>query len=331
MYPSHSSPPSRIGEVWLTADDNRVANGAWSGKTLADLCRTHPAALLGTGTQILPGSNPSFPLLVKFLFTSGKLSVQVHPSDAYAKQKEESAGKTEMWHVLKAEPGARLAIGFQEAAIRSLERNALSLRDAVESGAIEGMLHWMDARAGDTFFVPAGTVHAIGAGLVLCEIQQNSDITYRLYDYNRPGVDGHPRPLHLEKALDVLQWETSGGRTEPVEFPHPEGSRILLAACPYFATEKLKLTERELYRTEGRYEIWIGLEGAAELESASQRSICRPGEAVLVPAAVETFSVNPVSPCVFLRTYQPDLDSVVASLRSGGCPEQQLRRVCFSG
>ena len=200
-----------------------------------------------------------------------------------------------------------------------------------ESGEMEGMLNWMDVHPGDTFFVPAGTVHAIGAGLVLCEIQQNSDVTYRLYDYNRPGADGRPRPLHLEKALDVLRWETAGGRTQPVQYPDQEGTRFLLAACPYFVTEKLSLYESALYRTDKRCEVWIGVEGAAEFESAGQRAICRQGEAVIMPASAPTFSVNPISPCVYLRTYQPDLESGAASLRKSGYPEQQLRRVCFSG
>jgi mannose-6-phosphate isomerase len=131
------------------------------------------------------------PLLVKFLFTSGKLSVQVHPDDVYAAKHHNSRSKTEMWHVLAAEPGARIAAGFREPI--SAER----LRAAALSGEIEELLAWYDARPGDTFFIPAGTVHAIGAGLTLCEIQQLSDITYRLYDY------GRPRELHIEESLAV--------------------------------------------------------------------------------------------------------------------------------
>ena len=135
------------------------------------------------------------PLLVKFVFTSERLSVQVHPNDQFAAAHENSRGKTEMWYVMRAEPGARLAIGFRESI--SCER----LRDAAISGEIEQLLNWMEVEAGDAFFVPAGTVHAIGSGLALCEIQQHSDVTYRLYDY------GRPRELHLDQAIQVASTE----------------------------------------------------------------------------------------------------------------------------
>jgi mannose-6-phosphate isomerase len=154
------------------------------------------------------------PLLVKFLFTSEALSVQVHPNDAYAGKHHNCRGKTEMWHVLAAEPGARIAAGFREPISEK------HLRAAALSGEIEELLAWYEARPGDTFFIPAGTVHAIGAGLTLCEIQQLSDITYRLYDY------GRPRELHLEEALAVSIREPSSDRVEP------QGGSLL--ACEYF-------------------------------------------------------------------------------------------------
>src|SRR5271165_3300984 len=148
-----------------------------------------------TGAKIgevwFEGAGP-LPILVKFIFTTEKLSVQVHPDDVYAAKHHNSRGKTEMWHVLAAAPGARIAAGFREPV--SAER----LRAGALSGEIEELLAWHEARPGDTFFIPAGTVHAIGAGLTLCEIQQFSDITYRLYDY------GRPRELHLAKALDEI-------------------------------------------------------------------------------------------------------------------------------
>jgi mannose-6-phosphate isomerase len=134
---------------------------------------------------------PGSPLLIKFLFTTAALSVQVHPADAYAQQHHQSLGKTEMWHILRAEPGARIAAGLRESVTPE------QFRSASESGAIEDMLAWYEVNPGDTFFIEAGTVHAIGGGLVLCEIQQTSDITYRLYDY------GRPRELHLDHGVTV--------------------------------------------------------------------------------------------------------------------------------
>ena len=270
-------------------------------------------------------------MLVKFLFTTDKLSVQVHPSDHYAMQNERSAGKTEMWHVLQAEPGARIAIGFRKEFLR-VDRE--TLRRAMQSGEIEQMLDWLEAYAGDTFFVPAGTVHAIGAGIVLCEIQQNSDVTYRLYDYMRPGTDGRPRQLHLERGVDVIRQQTSGGRTVPLEYTSQQGIRLCLAACPYFATEKMTLdspAQYEIqYESKDRFEIWIGLEGEAQFEAAQGAASCGKGEAVIIPADCGPFRVRPNTRSVFLRTYQPDLDrDVIAPLRAQGYSDLQLRQVCF--
>ncbi len=331
LYASRSAVPSRVGEVWLTADDNRIANGPWMGKTLGELCRSCGPGFLGHAVpQGTASSNSAaFPLLVKFVFTVDKLSVQVHPSDDYAQRAERSAGKTEMWHVLKAEPGARLAIGFREDLPRP---QRAALLKAIQTGAVEEMLNWTEVQAGDTFFIPAGTVHAIGAGLVICEIQQNSDITYRLYDYNRLGTDGRPRELHVNTALDVIQWRTSGGRTEPLSYAAGQAVRHCLAACSYFATDKIVLKNSIHFATEGRFEIWIGIEGAARFEITGQRADCRKGEAVIVPADARSFSVNPVSSCVFLRSYQPELEcDVLGPLRVQGYSERQLSRVCFPG
>ena len=150
------------------------------------------------------------PLLVKFIFTSEKLSVQVHPDDAYARENHNgSRGKTEMWHILAAEPGAKIAAGFRQ------QITAQRLVEASRSGEIENLLEWFEAKPGDTFFIPAGTVHAIGAGLTLCEIQQHSDVTYRLYDY------GRPRELHLDRAAAVSHLA-------------PHAARVEQASCTYF-------------------------------------------------------------------------------------------------
>lgn len=326
LYASRPAVPARVGEVWLTADDNRIANGPWAGKTLGDLCRSCGPGLLGHAAS---SNSAAFPLLVKFVFTLDKLSVQVHPSDEYARQAEGCSGKTEMWHVLKAAPGARLAVGFRKGLARP---DRAAMLQAIQSGAVQDMLDWIHVRDGDTFFIPAGTVHAIGPGLVICEIQQNSDITYRLYDYNRLGTDGRPRELHVNKALDVMQWRTSGGRTNPVEHTAHQGTRHCLAACPYFATEKIVLQDSIRYLTQGRFEIWIGIEGEAEFDIDGRCANCRKGEAVIVPASAPFFSLRPISSCAFLRSYEPELErDVLEPLRARGFSEQQLNRVCFRG
>jgi mannose-6-phosphate isomerase len=166
---------------------------------------------------------PELPLLVKFLFTSSKLSVQVHPDDTTARELHDSPGKTEMWHVLAAEPGAKIAAGFREPITTE------QLRESAVSGEIEDLLEWHDAAAGDTFFIPAGTVHAIGAGLVLCEIQQASDITYRLYDY------GRGRELHLDQGVKVSHRDRCK--------PHVTPRENSLVSCEHFTVARLGSTQ----------------------------------------------------------------------------------------
>ncbi|HWP84038.1 MAG TPA: type I phosphomannose isomerase catalytic subunit [Terriglobia bacterium] len=340
LYLPAPDQPQRIGEVWLTGSDNRVAGGLHAGKTLQQVASECGAYLLGEGFPAHPSGQPVFPLLVKFLFTTDKLSVQVHPPDSAAKA-QGSWGKTEMWHILWAAPGARLAVGFREDAARQVEAHPAMLREAAASGAIEEMLDWRQVRAGETYFVPAGTVHAIGAGITLCEIQQNSDLTYRLYDYNRPGMDGKPRPLHLEEALAVIEPRSTGGLTTPVGWPGRPG-RTLLAACPYFATERWEVSA--LPRTEQqdlcfaqqergerrRLELWIALEGGAEFASDGCREMVRAGEVLVIPAAAETFSLRPAGRGAFLRTCLPDWEhGLLASLRAAGLEAEDLKHTVF--
>jgi mannose-6-phosphate isomerase len=216
---------------------------------------------------------------VKFIFTSEPLSVQVHPNDAFAAAHEGSRGKTEMWYVMRAEPGARLAIGFRESI--SPER----LREAAVSGEIERLLNWMEVEAGDAFFIPAGTVHAIGAGLALCEIQEHSDVTYRLYDY------GRPRELHLDQAIQVASTEASLPR-----------SLILPIDCEYFHTELARTTSSLLYKPEPeRFHIVVFISGAGNIAGRPFNE----GEAWLVPPGGQQFEIEPALPLKFLRTWVP--------------------------
>jgi mannose-6-phosphate isomerase len=192
---------------------------------------------------------PDPPLLVKFLFTSEKLSVQVHPGDDYARRHHNSRGKTEMWYVLGAEQGAQVAAGFRQ------QLTAERVREAALSGEIEDLLQWFNAAPGDTFFIPAGTVHAIGAGLTLCEIQQNSDVTYRLYDY------GRPRELHLDQSLEVADLGPYEARQSP--------QNGVLVSCPYFTTQKL--AGPHLTAIDGEFQLRIGIEDATVWAGQSGR------------------------------------------------------------
>jgi len=214
--------------------------------------------------EIWFAASDSMPLLVKLLLTSDNLSVQVHPGDAYAREHHKSRGKTEMWHILRAEPEARIALGLRERA--TPER----LREAAQSGEIMDLLNWLPARTGDTFFVPAGTIHAIGGGIALCEIQQHSDVTYRLYDY------GRPRELHLEHALAVsnLEAATAGLARLPVE-------------SPYFRTEMLTVNGSRLSGSAERNTIYVALEGVGSIAGQPFQA----GEAWEVTSGSSSFEI----------------------------------------
>ncbi|MCW5964804.1 MAG: class I mannose-6-phosphate isomerase [Bryobacterales bacterium] len=258
----------KTGEAWFTDSSNLTSLKGSDGKvlTVGNLVKQHGQALLGS---VAPGE--MLPLLVKFLFPTEKLSVQVHPGDAWAAAQENSLGKTEMWHVLRAEPGATVAAGFT----RDVSRK--EVKQAAEDGSIEALLRWWPVQAGDTIYIPAGTVHAIGPGLVLCEIQQASDVTYRLYDY------GRPRDLHLEQSLAVATLGPHPGLLRP----HWLGQgRTLLAQGNYFRTEQVTLEaggSLPLRPNSRKFGIWIVLEGAGTCGDLT----VTPGDVWVVPAVGE--------------------------------------------
>jgi mannose-6-phosphate isomerase len=204
----------------------------------------------------------AMPVLVKLLFTSERMSVQVHPGDV-----GETRGKTEMWHILRAEPGATVALGLRAPTSKD------ALRAAALNGEIVDMLNWIPARAGDTFFVPAGTIHAIGGGLVLCEVQQLSDITYRLFDYQREPA----RQLHLKESLGVAHLSPAEGRI-PVT-PIGEG-RDLLAECRYFRTERLTVRGTAQVRSSQQSAMYLATSGEGQIAGRPFHA----GDAWIVPA-----------------------------------------------
>lgn len=278
LEPWFRASEAKIGEVWFTFDENRTEDG----RVLLDLMREYGPAFVGTDR-----SWDSFPLLVKFIFTSDRLSVQVHPDDERAREWEHCPGKTEMWHVLRADADASIALGFKHAI--TPER----LRESALSGEIEDLLRWFPAHAGDTFFTPPGTVHAIGSGLALVEIQQNSDITYRLYDY------GRPRPLHLDKAIAVSDPKPHPGTSAPVDLGD---GRQRLACSQHFVTELVAYEREAVYRPEpGRIHTLIVIQGSGKFDGRP----FGPGEVWLVPASADPFPVSVESPVRLLRTYVP--------------------------
>src|SRR3981189_2397788 len=198
-YPDKVNLKEPLGEAWLTALDSRVSNGPVFGKMLRHMCNTTTPG----GRCRRQASGAEFPVLIKLIFPNDKLSIQVHPDDAYAAKHEQNAGgrgKTEMWHMVWAKSGAEILFGLNPGV------NQQAFLKALSDHTVENLLPHIPVHAGDTYFVPAGTQHAMGAGLVVCEIQEYSDLTYRVYDFGRVDSSGKPRELHVEKALEVTNF-----------------------------------------------------------------------------------------------------------------------------
>lgn len=248
-----------IGEVWFTFEENLTSLGT----PLGELIKNHPE-ILGTAADAQHPGIP--PLLMKMLFTSERLSVQVHPDDAYAQRHHQGLGKTEAWYVLEAQPPGEVAVGFREEITRA------RLKDAAQSGEIERLVNWRKVNAGDVIFVPPGTVHAIGAGVTVCEIQENSDLTYRLYDY------GRPRELHLDHGIEVSHLGRHEVETKPIALG---GGRDELAVCRYFRLERLRPKE-SMRIPDGLpfYLLLLCVKGTGEITEQP----CAAGEAWMVPA-----------------------------------------------
>ena len=264
-----------VGEAWLTGPECVVETGELEGRTFASVA------------QDLGGE---FPLLVKLLFPNEKLSVQVHPDDAQARTFGEVRGKTECWYVLEAEPGAAVALGLKDGAGKE------QVAAAIADGTMESLMEWVPVSVGDMLFVDAGTVHAIGPGVVLLETQQTSDVTYRLYDY------GRPRELHLEKGLAVMKGKTQAGKVQPREM----GGFTRLIEQKYFVVDRFDLGKMDEARVsmEGRGCL-VGLKGTVSVITPGDEVELVPGQAVVIPEGVAEVIVEAERGASFVRCFAP--------------------------
>ena len=270
------------GETWeisgVKSDVSVVANGSLAGESLADLLAKYKDELVGK--KIYERFGNEFPLLVKFIDANEDLSIQVHPDDKLAKERHNSFGKTEMWYVVEADPGSTLIAGFNK------ELTQEEYLEKFNSGHLTDVLNKEDVKAGDVFFLPAGRVHTIGKGLLIAEIQQTSDITYRIYDFDRVDDKGNKRELHVEQALAAIDYK---------HYPEyktkytPEKNRAVhLVSCPYFTTNVLdfdKSTDKD-YSGLDSFVIHVCLEGAYELKYNSESYPVKMGECLLLPNTV---------------------------------------------
>lgn len=253
----------------------KILNGAWAGRTLAELFSAAPSIC---GTRL--GEREDFPILIKFIDARDDLSVQVHPDDAYTKFIGRGAGKTEAWYILDCDEGAQLVLGFK----RELTRHEFI--DAIENDRLPDVVQRVDVKKGDFFFIEAGTLHAICKGVLLAEVQQNSDTTYRVYDYNRPGLDGKPRELHVLNAIDVTATVPYRAESGERKREHCGGAeRETLTVCPFFTVNTLTMSGScAFFAGEESFISLLVLEGEGALNAEGMTLSLHKGESVFIPA-----------------------------------------------
>jgi len=279
------------GESWeisgIQDEVSVVSNGFLKGNNLEELIEVYMGDLVGE--KVYEKFGIEFPLLVKFIEANDNLSIQVHPNDELSMERHDAYGKTEMWYVVQADPGAKLISGFN----RKIDKEGYL--KYFKNGQLEEILNYEEVRVGDVFFIPAGRVHAIGKGIVVAEIQQTSDVTYRIYDFNRVDDQGHPRELHTDLAVDAIDYRFE--KNYRTDYKPVDDSSVKLVECEYFTTNFLTLStsvERDFTDLD-TFVIYTCLEGPYNLSWEDQSIVVEKGESVLVPALINNFVLSVVN------------------------------------
>jgi mannose-6-phosphate isomerase len=289
----HSKPQDKVGESWelsgVEGDISEVTNGFLVENNIQELIEVYMGDLVGE--KVYEQFGNEFPLLIKFIDANDYLSLQVHPDEEMANERHSSHGKTEMWYVLDAEKEAELIVGFNQ------EMDKEKLLDYFGSGRLRELLNYEKVTSGDVFFIPAGRIHATGPGILFAEIQQTSDLTYRIYDWDRMGDDGNPRQLHLELAIDAIDYEHHGAFKTPYSLEKNKSSKIV--KCPYFTTNIISCDKPMDvdYHTLDSFVVYMMVEGEAIIkydEEELEVTITK-GEIVLIPAEINEIHLIPRS------------------------------------
>jgi mannose-6-phosphate isomerase len=276
---------NNIGESWelstVANDVSVVSNGRFAGLSLNELIEKYPTELLGS--KSIEKFGLEFPLLFKFLDAKEDLSIQVHPNDELAKKRHNSFGKTEMWYVIQADEKARLVVGFKN------KTNKKDYLIHLEDKTLVDILNETTVKKGDTFFLETGTVHAIGAGVLIAEIQQTSDITYRLYDWDRVDVDGNGRELHNDLAVDAINYEETNTK---VQYKKETNESIALVQCPFFTTNILEVSGNYNWKKKKEsFTVLMCTEGGFALVTSNFKAEFQKGDTILIPAIMDEFQI----------------------------------------
>lgn len=278
----------KLAESWeLSAHpdgESIISGGEFNGLTFSEYINKAGKAVLGKNCEQFE----SFPVLIKFIDAKQPLSVQVHPSDEYALRVEGEYGKTEMWYVMDCDEGASLFFGVNR------EISKEDFRSKIEDNTVTEVLNRVDVHKGDVFFIEAGTIHAIGAGIVICEIQQNSNTTYRVYDYDRRDAEGNPRELHVDKALEVSKLSPSDTADRQGGYAEVSGGRVKqLASCKYFKTEKYEIDGKiEFNIDDSSFVSLVVLEGSGTISGDENSFEFKMGESIFVPSGAGKIEVS---------------------------------------
>jgi mannose-6-phosphate isomerase len=297
-YGKPGDPNAKLGESWECWNENHIGNGEYEGKTVSELMSLMGPTLIG----LTPLSDRStFPILTKIIDAHESLSVQVHPGDEYARAKEHQPnGKTECWVVLEAPPGAELILGFNK------DTDAAEYRKRVGDGSLGDILRRVPVTKGDVFHIPAGTLHAIGAGIVIFEAQQTSDVTYRIFDWNRVDANGKGRELHIDKAADVLDFHKSDRRAVDVlKYRLFGADRTLMIADARFGVEEIVVTTPARFLVESVATIFMAQDHTVNLRAGDTHVTVRPWESYLVPAGISRVEISSDTPGTKLFAITP--------------------------
>lgn len=290
-----------IGESWELSDvDGSVSivkNGSLKGQSLRDVLKKYKGELVGQVNYQKFGD--AFPLLIKFIDAREDLSIQVHPDDALAQKRHQTFGKTEMWYVMQAEKNAKLIVGFEKSVSKEVYQKSL------KNNTLTDLLHYETVNVGDTFFIKTGTIHAIGAGILLAEIQQTSDITYRVYDFNRKDKYGKTRELHTDLALDAIDYK--GGQDYKADYSKVLNQPNEMVVCPYFVTRLIPVSGEFTLdlTTQDSFKIYLVVSGEACFASELEKQYLKTGEVVLIPANQESITLSSRQATV-LEVYIPN-------------------------
>ena len=288
-----------VGESWelsgYEGDESVVSNGFLAGNTLPELIEVYMGELVGD--KIFNKFGLAFPLLLKLIDANDDLSIQVHPDDEVAAMRHNSFGKTEMWYVVDAEPDAQLIIGFPE------DSSKEEYVEALEKGKVEDILQKVNVKKGDVFFIPAGLVHAIGKGVIVAEIQESSDITYRIYDYNRKDEKGNERELHIEQALDVIDFRAA--KEPKIKYDNLENKVVNLTTNEFFTTNIIRFNQKleRNYAELDSFVAYMCMEGKAHVQYNNEEIAIIEGDTILIPAVLDQIILQPEKECTLLEVY----------------------------